>query len=75
MRRVYNQQIRKLIGMTQGELAKKIGTTQSTVCRYENGDRSPKFIEISIELALDEGIKMYVETLNQLQAKRNEEEP
>lgn len=40
-------------GMTQRELAIKIGTTETTVCRYVNGNRAPKApIAIAIAKAL-----------------------
>lgn len=34
---------RKLSGMTQAELAAKVGTTQVSICQYEKGARMPKF--------------------------------
>ena len=33
---------RKELGLTQEELAAKIGTNKQVVCRYEKGQRSPK---------------------------------
>jgi transcriptional regulator with XRE-family HTH domain len=32
---------RKFIGMNQGELAEKLGTTAATISRYETGDHEP----------------------------------
>lgn len=29
-------------GLTQGQLAKMIGTTQAMICRWERGERTPK---------------------------------
>lgn len=34
---------RKLSGMTQAELAAKVGTTQVSICQYEKGVRMPNF--------------------------------
>lgn len=36
------QELRKEAGMTQAELAAKIGVNPVTMSRYENGDRHPK---------------------------------
>jgi len=33
--------IRKRMGLTQAAVAKAIGATAATVCRYENGKRLP----------------------------------
>lgn len=33
---------RKELGLTQEELAEKVGTSKQMVCRYEKGQRSPK---------------------------------
>lgn len=41
-------------GMTQGEVAKKLGTTQQAYSRYEKGLREPEFdIMIQISAVLD----------------------
>jgi transcriptional regulator with XRE-family HTH domain len=41
-------------GMTQGEVAKKLGTTQQAYGRYEQGLREPEFdIMIQISAILD----------------------
>ena len=34
------KELRQNANITQAELAAKIGTSQSVVCRYENGDRN-----------------------------------
>ena len=35
---------RKELGLTQEELAERVGTTKQVVSKYENGQRSPKVI-------------------------------
>ena len=35
------REIRKRLNMSQADLAEKLGTSVPTVCRYENGERSP----------------------------------
>ena len=42
---------RKLLGISQSELAKKVGVTGRTVQNYELGTRNPQSIEIAQKLA------------------------
>jgi transcriptional regulator with XRE-family HTH domain len=39
-------EIRKSLGLTQSQLAKKLDKPQSYVSKYENGDRYLDFIEV-----------------------------
>lgn len=48
----YIREARKQLGLSQLDLAKKLGVTQSTVSRFETGD-----------LAVDERTKLAVEAL------------
>ena len=50
---------RKELGLTQEELADRVGTTKQVVSKYENGQRSPKVImanafAAALETTLDE---------------------
>lgn len=50
---------RKQLGLTQEELAERVGTTKQVVSKYENGQRSPKVImanafAAALETTLDE---------------------
>jgi transcriptional regulator with XRE-family HTH domain len=40
------RQIRKEMGMTQEELAQKLGTTKQVLCRYESNQRAPKITAV-----------------------------
>ena len=37
--------LRKQYGLKQGELAQKLGITQSSLSRYEHGDTIPKYVQ------------------------------
>lgn len=37
---------REAVGLTQAELAEKIGVDTSTVCLWESGKREPKFTSV-----------------------------
>ena len=41
----YIKSRRKNLGMTQKQLAGKVGVTDVTISRYENGEREPSFTE------------------------------
>ena len=41
----YIKSRRKNLGMTQKQLAEKVGVTNVTISRYENGEREPSFTE------------------------------
>ena len=41
----YIKSRRKSLDMTQKQLAKKVGVTDVTISRYENGEREPSFTE------------------------------
>lgn len=41
----YIKSRRKNLDMTQKQLAKKVGVTDVTISRYENGEREPSFTE------------------------------
>ena len=41
----YIRSRRKNLDMTQKQLAKKVGVTDVTISRYENGEREPSFTE------------------------------
>lgn len=49
------KQIRKEKGITQGELANRLGVSQAMITQYENGQRGPKTFETvkKIAVALD----------------------
>lgn len=44
------KQRRRQLGMSQEELAKKVGISKVSICWYENGERTPKY-EVFIKLA------------------------
>lgn len=71
-RAMVNCKIRKLLGLSQADLAKRIGTNQSTICHYERGERSPRFIERVIEMELDAEVLKKKELFEQLQRERDE---
>ncbi len=53
------KQARKEMGLSQEQLAKKLGVSKVAVCWYENGDRTPTlehFVELAniLNLSLDE---------------------
>ena len=53
------KEIRKERGMTQGELAKKLGTNQNNISRYEKSEREPnlttlKNMAAALNCTLDE---------------------
>lgn len=35
--------LREKLGLSQAELAQKVGISQVCLCRYESGDRSPSY--------------------------------
>ena len=41
----YIKSRRKNLGMTQKQLSEKVGVTDVTISRYENGEREPSFTE------------------------------
>ena len=62
--------IKKMIdnsGLSQRDLAKKIGVTEASISRYVKGDREPKF-ETIIKIAKACMCKVYIERLD---TKRN----
>ena len=72
-------ELRKQNGMTQDELAQKLGITRAAVCNYEKGIREPSFetleafadiFNVSIAELLDEGqasrMMMYYDKLSGL---------
>ncbi|EGO8528067.1 helix-turn-helix domain-containing protein [Enterococcus faecalis] len=65
------KQLRKEKGITLDALADSIGTTKTTLSRYENGTRSPK---ISILTKLAEYFKVDVTWLSGLDNNENEQE-
>lgn len=55
----YLKELRKKIGLSQKELADLVGTSQSAICNYENGNRklnieTAQKIAIALEISLDE---------------------
>lgn len=51
----YMKSRRENIGMTQKELAKKIGVTDVTISRWESGQREPTwtyFLKLCVELGM-----------------------
>lgn len=64
------KQLRKEKGITLDSLADSIGTTKTTLSRYENGTRSPK---ISILTKLAEYFKVDVTWLSGLDNNENEQ--
>lgn len=59
-------QLRLEQGMPQGELAARLGVSQSTVCKYETGSREPGARQIqAIADALDIPVGMIFETARQ----------
>ena len=68
---------RKELGLTQEELAERVGTTKQVVSKYENGQRSPKVVMANafadaLETTLDE--LLGVEKENEL-TESGEEHP
>lgn len=51
------KKLRKQAGLTQAELAGKIGTTQDRVCRWERGKIQPS-LPMLIKLASAFGVKI-----------------
>ena len=51
---------REMLRMTQEELAKRVGVTQTTIWLYENGEATPK---LAIALALAKALGTTVEQL------------
>lgn len=51
---------RKLSGMTQAELAAKVGTTQVSICQYEKGVRIPNAIMLK---AIADALEVPIESL------------
>ena len=49
-------------GLSQRDLAKKIGVTEASISRYVKGDRSPKF-ETMVAIAKACKCKVYIERL------------
>lgn len=63
MNKINNEMLRKRrkeLGMSQDDLAKKIGVSKVAVCWYENGERTPKY-DVFIRIADVLGL-----TLNEL---------
>jgi transcriptional regulator with XRE-family HTH domain len=61
------RQIRVDANLTQGEVARKIGQTQSYVSKYEQGEQRLDLIEleaicIAVELPLAEFVRRYLES-------------
>ena len=53
------KELRKQRGMTQKQLAELVGTSQSVIANYENGNRHPNMkmalkISIALEVSLDQ---------------------
>ena len=53
-------QLRKELGLSQRELAEKVGKPQSTIARIENGSMTPSFT-ILYEIANKVGKELHVE--------------
>ena len=53
-------QLRKELGLSQRELAEKVGKPQSTIARIENGSMNPSFTILS-EIANKVGKELHVE--------------
>lgn len=53
-------QLRKELGLSQRELAEKVGKPQSTIARIENGSMNPSFT-ILYEIANKVGKELHVE--------------
>ena len=51
---------REMLGMSQEELAKKVGVTQAAIWLYENGESTPK---LAIAIALARALGITVEQL------------
>ena len=69
-------------GITLEELAKNIGTTKTTLSRYENGERSPKLQLVGllanyfqVDMAWLSGQSVYKNTLNILPVYNQLESP
>lgn len=63
---------RKELGLTQEELAKRVGTTKQMVSKYELGQRSPKVVMANafaeaLETTLDELLETEKAETNQVQ--------
>lgn len=57
--------IRKSVKMTQNELAKKVGVTQSAIAAWETGKANPQFSRLEkIAQALNCEVKDLIETEN-----------
>lgn len=50
-------------GLSQRDLAKKIGVTEASISRYVKGDREPKF-ETIVKIARACKCKLYIERLD-----------
>lgn len=53
-------QLREELGVSQRELAKKVGKPQSTIARIENGEMNPS-IKVLFEIATKVGKELHVE--------------
>ena len=61
------RQVRLDAGLTQAEVAKKIGESQSYVSKYENGEQRLDLIELeavckAVEISLPHLVKRYLES-------------
>ncbi len=63
---IYNR--RKQLGLTQEELARRVGTSKQMVSRYELGQRSPKIVmadkfaealETTLDTLMDESVRSF----------------
>ena len=62
----YIKSRRNNLGMTQKQLAKKVGVTDVTISRYENGKREPSFTECIALTRLDNVYKSLYNVYNSL---------
>ncbi len=61
---------RKELGLTQEELAVKVGTVKQVVCKYEKGQRSPK---VSTANAFAEALGTTLDEMLGVEPARNDE--
>lgn len=66
------KEIRLNRGLTQTEVAKKLGIAQVTYCNYENGNRNP---DVCTLMKLSDVFNVSIDELFGYQGKKQEEKP
>lgn len=54
---------RNLLGMTQGQLAAKIGMHQSDISKLESGQRDPLALEVRLAMALAKALEKTIDQI------------